>query len=220
MKTYTREELAVVLEKHSLWLRSGVAGVQANLKGANLYGANLKGVNLYGANLYGANLEGANLEGVNLYGANLEGANLEGVNLYGANLKGVNLYGANLEGANLEGANLVGANLKGANLEGANLPHFQICPEEGEFIAWKKVERGVLKLLVPKEAKRTSSLVGRKCRAEFVIVLEGSGLSCHDGMTEYKPGVTVYPDKYDNDIRVECTNGIHFFMTKREAEEY
>lgn len=36
MKTYTREELAVVLENHSLWLRCGGAGVQANLYGANL----------------------------------------------------------------------------------------------------------------------------------------------------------------------------------------
>ena len=170
MKTYTKEELDVILEKHLLWVKGDVAGVRANLYGANLEGANLKGANLYGANLYGANLEGANLEG--------------------------------------------------ANLEGANLPHFQICPEEGDFIAWKKVKGGVLKLLVPKEAKRTSSLVGRKCRAEFVVVLEGSGVSNHDGKTQYAPGMTVYPDKYDDDIRVECTSGIHFFMTKREAEEY
>ena len=137
-----------------------------------------------------------------------------------ANLERANLYGANLEGANLTWANLYGANLEGANLERAKLPHFQICPEEGDFIAWKKVNGGVLKLLIPKEAKRTSSLVGRKCRAEFVVVLEGSGVSKYDGKTQYGPGMTVYPDKYDDDIRVECTSGIHFFMTRREAEEY
>ena len=185
MATYTKEELAVVLEKHLLWVKGDVAGVWANLEGANLYRANL-----------------------------------EGAYLYGANLEGAYLYEANLEGAYLYGANLEGAYLYGANLEGANLPHFQICPQEGDFIAWKKVEGGVLKLLVPKDAKRTSSLVGRKCRAEFVVVLEGSGVSKHDGKTQYEPGMTVYPDKYDDDIRVECTSGIHFFMTKREAEEY
>jgi hypothetical protein len=27
-------------------------------------------------------------------------------------------------------------------------------------------------------------------------------------------------DNYDPGIRVECTAGIHFFMTRREAEEY
>jgi len=162
-----------------------------------------------------ANLYGASLEGANLCGANLEGANLEGTYLYGASLEGANLYGANLKGASLEGANLYGAYLKGAKL-----PNFQICPEEGDFIAWKKVQGGVLKLLVPATAKRTSSLVGRKCRAEFVVVLEGSGVSKHDGKTVYEPGMTVYPDKYDGDIRVECTSGIHFFITRKEAEEY
>ena len=215
MTTYTKEELAVVLEKHLLWVKGDVAGVWANLQGANLYGANLKWANLYGADLYGADLQGANLQGANLYGANLQGANLYGANLQWANLKGANLYGADLYGADLQGANL-----QGANLYGANLPHLQICPEEGDFVAWKKVKGGVLKLLVPKDAKRTSSLVGRKCRAEFVVVLEGSGVSKHDGKTQYAPGMTVYPDKYDDDIRVECTSGIHFFMTKREAENY
>jgi hypothetical protein len=208
-------DLKDTLEKHSKWFYREVGGERANLEGANLEGANLKG----------ANLKEANLEWANLYGANLYGANLKGANLYGANLKGANLYGANLEwanlkGANLYGANLYGANLYGANLKGANLPHFQICPEEGDFIAWKKVKGGVLKLLVPAEAKRTPSLVGRKCRAEFVKVLEGSGVSTHDNKTVYEVGMTVYPDKYDEDIRVECTSGIHFFMTRKEAEEY
>lgn len=122
--------------------------------------------------------------------------------------------------ADLSWANLSWANLSGANLSGANLPTFQICPEEGDFIAWKKVKGGVLKLLVPAAAKRTSSLVGRKCRAEFVQVLEGEGVSTHDGKTVYKPGSVVYPDKYDDDIRVECTSGIHFFITRKEAEDY
>jgi hypothetical protein len=198
-------DLKEVLELHRKWVFGETGGERANLEGAYLYGANL----------YGAYLEGANL-----YGAYLEGANLSDANLEGANLKGANLKGANLEGANLKGANLKGAYLYGANLYGANLPNFQICPEEGDFIAWKKVGGGILKLLVPATAKRTSSLVGRKCRAEFVVVLEGSGVSMHDNKTVYELGRTVYPDKYDDDIRVECTSGIHFFITRKEAEEY
>jgi hypothetical protein len=201
----------------------------ANLKGANLYGANLKGANLYGAYLYGANLEGANLYGANLKGANLYGANLKGANLYGANLKGANLEVANLEGANLKGANLEGANLKGANLEGANhdektnWPHFQLPPEKGAFIAYKKITGGiVIELQIPAKAKRTSSLVGRKCRAEYVKVLTKGvkAVGKHDKKTMYETGKITRADKYDDDIRVECTHGIHFFMTRKEAEEY
>ena len=118
-------------------------------------------------------------------------------------------------------ADLRDANLRGADLRGANLPHFQICPEEGDFIGWKKLANGVVaKLLIPADAKRTSSIVGRKCRAEFVKVIEGEGASRHDFVTKYAPGMVVHPDKYDDDIRVECTSGIHFFITRKEAEEY
>jgi hypothetical protein len=200
----------------------------ANLEGANLRGANLRGANLECANLKGANLEGANLRGANLRGANLRGANLECANLECANLECANLYGANLKGANLIGANLYGANLKGANLYGAkhdektNWPHFQLPPEKGAFIAYKKITSGVIEIQIPAKAKRTSSLVGRKCRAEYVKVLTKGVKAAgkHDNKTMYETGKITRADKWDDDIRVECTHGIHFFMTKREAEEY
>ena len=129
------------------------------------------------------------------------------------------LQGASLRGADLQGANLLGANLEGANLEGANLPHFQLVPEEGAFVGYKKVDSGeVITLSIPIFAKRTSSLVGRKCRASSVIVLKGSGKSDRGGV--YTEGKEYFPNAYDDDIRVECTNGVHFFITRKEAEEY
>jgi len=145
---------------------------------------------------------------------------LSRANLSRANLSGADLSRADLSRADLSRADLSRANLSRANLSGTTLSNFQICPEEGSFIGWKKVDGGVLKLLIPENAKRTSSLVGRKCRAEFVVVLEGSGTSKHDGKTKYEPGMTVYPDKYDNDIRIKCTSGIHFFITRKEAKNY
>ncbi len=169
-------------------------------------------------------------KGANLQGADLQGANLQGADLQGADLQGANLRSADLQGADLQGANLQGANLQGADLQGANLPAFQIVPEEGELIVYKKLELGLIaQLKIPAEAKRINSLVGRKCRAEFAIVLaittpEGKevieGISKHDNGYVYKVGETIKPDKYDDDIRVECTSGIHFFITKKEAGEY
>lgn len=127
---------------------------------------------------------------------------------------------SNLCGADLSGAGLSRANLSGANLDEAKLPRFQI-PQEGELIVYKKLWGGnIAKLRVPPSARRTATPVGRKCRAEFVEVLEGEGISRHDGKTVYRPGAVVRPDKYDDDIRVECTHGIHFFLTREEAEEY
>jgi len=171
----------------------------------------------------GANLSGANLSGANLSGANLSGADLSGADLYGANLYGANLSGADLYGANLYGADLSGANLYGANLAGLAIARTRILPE-GSLIGWKKCRNGVLvKLRVPEEAKRSHAF-GRKCRAEFVDVLEvigaDVGVSTHDGETEYRAGQRVVPDRFSEDWQRECDSGIHFFITREEAENY
>ena len=134
------------------------------------------------------------------------------------------LHDANLHDADLEGADLEGADLRSADLYGANLPDFALCPEEGDFIAWKRVRGAILKLRIV--GKRTSSLVGRKCRTDRAVVLEalntdqGTLYSLHDSRFAYTVGAVVVEPEYDDDIRVECTKGIHFFMTRKEAENY
>ena len=143
-----------------------------------------------------------------------------GADLQGANLVGAYFWYANLQGADLRRVNLRCADLEGANIENAKLPDFQLPPEKGPFIAYKKVNSGVIEILIPEDAKRTSSLVSRKCRASHVKVLEGSGFSSTHTKKklEYKEGEVVYADSYNDDIRVDCTFGIHFFMTRKEAE--
>jgi len=224
------EKLAEILASHSLWVSSiGASGERANLQGANLDGANLAGANLRGANLDGVNLRGANLEGANLECANLENANLVRADLQSANLDGANLAGANLRGANLDGANLRGANLRGANLDGAIFTeNWQIVPPMGQsFAAFKKVAKGVvLELLIPGSAQRTSSLIGRKCRANEALVVgvvrgaaNNAGIykSLYSSRFTYEIGKMAFEPSFDPDVRVECTTGIHFFMTKEEA---
>ena len=137
---------------------------------------------------------------------------------------------ANLSGAYLSRAYLSQANLSGADLSGAKaIPEFSHCPDVGAFTGWKKLKDNLIaQLTIPSEAKRTSSLVGRKCRAEFAFVVAitdwqgepfDSGEAKHDG-TVYTVGAIIRPDSYDPDIRVECTHGIHFFITRKEAEAY
>jgi hypothetical protein len=217
---------------------------RANLSGADLSGANLSGADLFRADLSGADLSradlsradlhGANLSGANLSGANLSGADLSRANLSGADLSRANLSGANLSGANLSGANLSGANLSGANLSGARNAELQlsetlIVPEYGGFIGWKKLEDGlIVKLLIPEDAKRLNAYHSRKCRASKAIVLDitkngdavNIGKSKHDNNFIYEIGAEVIPDSFDDDRRNECSAGIHFFITKIEAESY
>ena len=231
------ESLKALLEA-AVKSRADLSG--ADLYGANLYRANLSGANLSGANLYGANLYRANLSGANLSGADLSGANLSGANLYRANLSGANLYGANLYHADLHGANLYRANLSGANLSGANLyradnlkdvkdadltfARTSILPDSGPFVGWKKCKGGVIvQLAVPSKAAR-SNAHGRKCRAQFVKVLEviGAevGVSIHDGKTEYRKGKIVHCSEWNPDRWTECGGGIHFYITRLEAEAH
>ena len=101
MRTFSKEELKTILDKHQLWLYSEEGGERAYLVGANLRDASLRDANLGGANLRDAYLVGANLVGANLRDANLRDANLGGAYLGGANLGGANLVGANLRDANL-----------------------------------------------------------------------------------------------------------------------
>lgn len=123
-------------------------------------------------------------------------------------------------------ADLYGADLRGANL-GDRLPYFQICPQEGSFIAYKATHEAILTLEICADAQRTSSLIGRKCRASAVRVVaasretpDGVYHSKHDREFTYRVGDVASVDDFDADPRVECTRGIHFFMTRQEAEDY
>jgi hypothetical protein len=107
------------------------------------------------------------------------------------------------------------------------LARTKIVPDEGAFIGFKKIctkeGKKVIKVLIPEDARRVGGTAGRKCRAEFVQMLEDvSGWSDHDSRFkyDYKAGDIVKPDKFDDRITEECTNGIHFFITKEEALAY
>jgi len=189
---------------------------------ANLYGADLYDANLYGADLRGANLRDANLRGANLRDAHLGDANLRGAYLYGADLRGANLYGADLRGANLGGA-------KG-------LEQFRIIPDDGDVIGWKKARSGLLvRLRIPADARRSNAPGARKCRAERAEVLEivdptvelpkeqpSEAVSRHDPGFIYRVGELVEPARAEFDPlpQNECAPGIHFFITRAEAEAW
>ena len=172
-------------------------------------------------------------QGVSLFYANLYNANLAHANLTEANLTGANLTSANLTGADLTSANLTGASLaftlglssvKGLDTVKAEL---QVVPAEGEVIGWKKCKDNVLvKLLVPADAKRSNSTT-RKCRASHAKVLEVVGAEAGYSMVpsggnviKYVAGETVTADSFDDYWLTECSHGIHFFLTRKEAEEF
>jgi len=184
------------------------------------------------ANLSGTDLSGTDLSGADLFRANLFRANLSGANLSGANLSDADLSRADLSRADLFGANLSDADLSGANLSNADLKKIvsitTIVPE-GELIVWKKLANNMIaKLLIPEKAKRVNAIGSRKCRFEFakvIMIFDGKkrvkeGCGTYNSSLIYKVGEMIYPDKFDPSPLIECSNGIHAFITKQEAIDY
>ena len=131
-------------------------------------------------------------------------------------------------------ANLIGANLSGAK----NVPPYvfavtNILPA-GDLIVYKKADCGtrevILLLEIPAAAKR-SNASGRKCRAEYAVLRGVDGIgweydgspvtSKYDRAFVYPAvGETITPDGFDDDRWNECSTGVHFFITRYEAEKY
>ena len=104
------------------------------------------------------------------------------------------------------------------------------CPSEGAFIGWKKVDKRLIKLEIPEDAKRCSAS-SKKCRCNKAKVLGITNLGnnesesaiinrSYDPELWYKVGEMVYPDSYDEDRWNECSHGIHFFINKQDAIDY
>ena len=231
MRTITPDELKTILENHRNWWDEDCEGwenMKADLSGADLSGADLSGAYLSDADLRGADLSGAYLSGAYLRDADLRGADLRGADLRRADLSGAYLSGADLRGADLSDADLRRADLSGAYLSGAK-GITMACPSDGAFTAWKKLHNGAIaKLLIPENAKR-SSATGRKCRCDRALVLaiydrDGNAIESETSARTpgfvYKVGEHIVPDSFDDDRWNECSHGIHFFITRTEAEEY
>ena len=203
MRQLTAEELDII-KRHGAWLRNEPGGQRAYLRGADLRGADLRD-------------------------ADLQGADLQGAYLRGADLQGADLRGADLQDADLQGAYLRGADLRGADLQGV-VKQTQVCPQVGAFTVWKKCAAGrVVQLRIPSGARRLTYIGSRKCRAERAIVQAIYGpdgerhttaMGLHDRSFAYTVGQVVRPDMFDDDPRVECSHGIHFFITREEAEAW
>ena len=250
MKKLTQEQISKILEEHKHWLNEDCEGWETmradfsfcefnhtdlsrtDLSGADLSYADLSYANLSYANLRDANLHGVNLHGVNLLGANLHDAKLRDANLSAADLSYADLSYADLSYANLRGVDLSDANLHGVNLHGAEgVPYIpMVCPEEGDFIGWKKAGDKIVKLHIPQDALRSSATI-RKCRCNKAEVIEIYNIdgtiaderivnSSYDSSFTYEVGKTVEVQDFDTNRWEECARGIHFFINRQEAINY
>lgn len=206
-----------ILQDHKKWLKREPDGWCAELRGADLRGENLRRADLRFADLRDADLRGADLRG--------------------AVLRETVLWGVDFRGADLRGAKLEHAYTHGMKTDVATRIDWpMVCPETGAFVAWKQARiyssvshsyglPCLVKLEIPADAERSSATTNR-CRASKAMVLEilnmdGTRADVTKAKSNrgkvYKVGKMVYPDEWDYNRWNECSNGIHFFMTRWEA---
>lgn len=191
MNTLTSDELSRILADHKVWLDTGgQSGKMADLSEADLSGADPSEANLWRTDLREADLRGADLHGADLREADLRGALL----------------------GNVE------------NLSPQTAAELEILPRRGEVYGWKKCRHDVLVEIVVPDGVPRSNASGRKCRAKSVrvVYVHGAdiGYSLYDSDVCYVEGATVSCDSWCGDRWQECGGGIHFFLTKEEAEEF
>nr|DAI01952.1 MAG TPA: pentapeptide repeat protein [Caudoviricetes sp.] len=176
----------------------------------------------------------ANLCGVDFRFAKICNSKLCDADLTNADFSDCGLSNCDLSNCDLRNANFFGAKLSNVKLDGVIYnggTHFFAlqCPEEGSFIGWKKCcDDRIVKLLIPEDAKRSSATT-RKCRCDKAKVLEiwdkngnliQKAYSKNDADFVYRIGETVSVPNFDEDRWQECAPGIHFFITRKEAEMY
>ena len=196
MKTYTKEELAKIIENHQHWLKENCEGWE-NMK--------------------------ADLSGADLSGANLSGADLSRANLYCADLSGADLSRANLSGADLSRANLYCANLSGADLDEKEKIRLGRILKEPITVYKKTYEDVVITAEIPAGAI-VFCINGKKCRTNIAKITDMCGNdvlhSSYNTNFEYKLNQEIVIEDFNLMYNIECASGFHFFMTREEAEAY
>lgn len=203
----------------------------SNLSHVNLKFAEISYSNFTYANLPNAQLIYASIHHCNFYGADFMCARLRQTLLYDTILTRANFYAADLSSATLDCTNIDQVDFTSCNLYHAkifnaigNLLEYRkgkILTES--IIGYKKCRNNVIVTLeIPKDAI-VFSINGSKCRTNKakVIAIDGTdrAFSSFSWMS-YHVGDEFNIKNFNCEYNAECANGIHFFMTRKEAENY
>ncbi len=214
-----------------------------NLRSADFGGANLENARFEGALMRWVFLKNANLRRANLFETDLFFATLDGADLREALFKQASLSGAGLRKVILDDdVSLTRklwsyAVLDNATIDDAALS--KIVPNRclpGRIIGYKKV-KGVgdgapliAMLEIPADARRVNS-TSRQCRCDKARVLsithsDGTSFEGEEAVgwifpkITYKVGEMVAEAEFSDDRRTNMAKGIHFFLSREEAERF
>ena len=186
------------------------------------------------------------LTGVFFENVSLVGASFNSSTLYTAYFMDVDLSHAEFKHATLENVRFENVKLLHSSFLYANMTCVHSSDRNflglrrgkclnKKIIGWKKCSTGtvtgrvLVKLEIPKGAV-VFSINDNKCRTNMVKVLDivsmdgkkhfKKAYSMYTSLFVYKVGETIIEPDFDCRYNIECSSGIHFFRTKREAKNY
>ncbi|MDY2794238.1 pentapeptide repeat-containing protein [Peptostreptococcus porci] len=235
MKKVSKNELIEMLANRKNCAKDLYFFNEIIIEDEDLSDMDLSGIDFSWSDFKNVNFERCNMSKTIFNHSKFTDSNLKEARLDFASLFGVDLRGCNMENTYCDGVDFTEALLVGAKLDGLkyteNTIHFDIhCPKEGYFFGYKKCFNDrMVKLLIPKDAKRCSSTT-TACRCDKAKVVEITDIErkiCFDEAVSfvdenfiYRLGEMVYADSYHEDRWLDSSHGIHFWMTFEEALGY
>ena len=235
MRQLEKKELKEILLLHKKWLEVRKGGKKARFEDVCLSGLSLVEADLSKATFIDVDFRDCIIARTNFTDDYFQRCDFTDTDICNCSFENIKFHGAIMRHTYFVGCEFSGCDFEEASIKDIkfiqckNVPfisQLEICPS-GSFIGWKKLINGkIARLLIPAKAER-SSATGRKCRCSYAKVLsiyDGKGRKCSAGVSsrglDYTAGEYVYPDSFDKDRWDECSHGIHFFITRKEAEEY
>lgn len=233
MTTITVEELRKKLSERA-------DGAELDLKDIELTDADLSGWDLSHTDFSYSSFHHVCFDHSDMHDCSVENALFDDCSFRFTNFRNGNLKGAAMRYDDLSGADISGANLFSAVLEHANLSDIKsdkdtrffrlYCPEKGAFLGYKKCfNNRLVQLLIPADAKRTSATMN-SCRCSKAKVLTIKSFDYKEEFDEawslvdenfvYRKGQWVEVPDFNEDRWMDSTTGIHFWLTREEAQAY
>jgi hypothetical protein len=216
---------------------------EVDFRGAGFTGVDFSEVDFRGANFRGTDFSRVDFREVDFRWADFirvdfseagfTGADFRWADFRWADFSRVDFRWADFGGVDFRWVDFGEANFREADFGEANFGEAQwdyttvgIHPAaEGSLVGWGKKQGVIVKMIIPENAKRSCATT-RKHRAEYAYVLgvyndeRQVTVDNRWGRTTYTPGQIVYCHKWEEDRWIECAGGIHFFLSRKEAEAW
>ena len=207
---------------------------------SEIWDMDLTGMDLSNMDFTLCSFQNTTLCGVSFADSTVENALFDGCSLRGADFRNACMITGSFRYCDMRECNICGANLYGAVLEHADLADivsddktqwFRLhCPEKGAFLGYKKcVNDRMVQLLIPADARRTSATLP-SCRCDKAKVLTIKSFDYQENFDEawslvdenfvYRKGEWVEVKNFNEDRWQDSTTGIHFWLTRAEAQAY